>query len=78
MYHDLFASYAFGPRKSVSGSQLSTLGSKFLSGLTVQAGVRNIFNKIPPFDSYYLGTYYESPYGDLRLRTYWLSVKKAF
>ena len=78
-YHDLFVSYAFGPRKSTSGSELSTLSSKLLSGLSVQLGVRNIFNKTPPFDYYYyISNYYESPYGDLRLRTYWLSVKKSF
>jgi iron complex outermembrane receptor protein len=79
MYHDVFVSYAFGEKKSASGSPLSTLSNKLLSGVTVQLGVRNVFNKLPPFDYYYYNqNYYESPYGDLRLRTYWLTVKKTF
>ena len=77
-YHDLFVGYNFGKSPTDAGSKLKALGNKLLVGLTVQVGVRNVFNKVPPFDYFYSGTYYESPYGDLRLRTYWLSVKKAF
>jgi outer membrane receptor protein involved in Fe transport len=77
-YHDFFLSYAFGKQHASSGSKLHTFESALLDGLTVQLGVRNIFNKVPPFDYYYSDNYYESPYGDLRLRSYWLSVKKTF
>ncbi|MEJ1971972.1 MAG: TonB-dependent receptor [Lacunisphaera sp.] len=78
MYHDLFVGYAFGKQRVESGSKLHALGSSLLDGLTVQAGVRNIFNKVPPFDVYYSNNYYLSPYGDTRLRSYWLTVKKTF
>lgn len=77
-YQDLFASYAFGKQRPASDSNLPALGSSVLGGLTVQLGVRNLFNRVPPFDYFYSGNYFESPYGDLRLRTYWLSVKKTF
>ena len=75
MYHDLFVSYAFGKATASVGSKPRAFG---LDGLTVQLGIRNVFDKVPPFDYFYSGNYFESPYGDLRLRTYWLSVKEAF
>jgi len=78
IYHDAFVSYAFGQKKSGPGSRLSTLGPKLLSGLTVQVGVRNLFDRVPPFDVKYDNNYYLSPYGDLRLRSYWVSLKKEF
>lgn len=79
IYHDLFVGYAFGDKqKTESLSRLSKFGSKLLSGVTVQLGVRNVFDKIPPFDVYYSTNYYLSPYGDTRLRSYWLTLKKAF
>ena len=77
-YQDLFISYAFGKQHAKGGSKLGTLGSSLLDGLTMQLGVRNVFNKAAPFDVYYDTNYYESPYGDMRLRSYWLSVKKTF
>ncbi len=50
-----------------------------LSDTSVQLGVRNIFNKVPPFDA--LGgvsQQWYSTYGDARLASYYLTVKKAF
>ncbi|MDB6113245.1 MAG: hypothetical protein JWQ62_190 [Lacunisphaera sp.] len=75
MYHDFFAGYAFG---RVSASRFK--GERLLDGVTVQIGVRNVFDKSPPLDVNNNGnaTYYLSPYGDMRLRSYWLSVKKMF
>jgi outer membrane receptor protein involved in Fe transport len=46
----------------------------------VQFGIRDIFDKAPPLDVNSNGdtTYYLSPYGDMRLRSYWLSLRKEF
>jgi outer membrane receptor protein involved in Fe transport len=74
-YHDVFASYSFG--KTVrSDSKWPRLGTTILTGMTIQVGVKNIFGKLPPYDANY--AYYTSPYGDLRLRSYSLSVRKEF
>lgn len=76
-YHDLLVGYTFGQQSDRIGKLRKTF-STLCNGLTVQFGVRNVFNKIPPMDAFYSSNYYESPYGDMRLRSYWLSVKKAF
>jgi len=47
-----------------------------LSNLTVQVGIKNLFNTLPPFDAYY-NPYYYSPYGDPRLRDYRISIRKS-
>jgi outer membrane receptor protein involved in Fe transport len=67
-YNDVTLGYAFG-----TGS-----GRRILDGLSIQVGVKNVFNKIPPFDAGPYGVLMESPYGDLRLRDFWISVKRAF
>lgn len=77
IYHDLFVSYDFGN----AGATRNTRGviPALLSGVTLQAGVRNVFDKVPPYDFYYsFSQYFLSPYGDTRLRSYWLSLTKAF
>lgn len=74
-YHDLFASYTFG--KTVRGDgKWQRVGASVLTGMTIQVGVKNVFGKLPPYDAGY--SYYTSPYGDLRLRSYSLSVRKEF
>jgi outer membrane receptor protein involved in Fe transport len=65
-YHAIFGSYGFG--KTRAG---------LLSSLTIQFGIKNLFNKLPPVDAFY-EPYYYSPYGDPRLREYSVSIKKAF
>lgn len=69
IYHDVFASYDFG---------LSGTASSWLDKTEIQLGIRNIFNEAPPFDANarYFGMF--SPYGDPRMATYSLSIKKAF
>lgn len=75
-YHDVFAGYAF--RRGIGRSN-GKLVHLFLDGLQVQAGIRNLFNKAPPFDAYAVyNNYYASQFGDLQLRTYWVSVRKQF
>ena len=67
MYHDIYASYV------VEQGRSDTL----LSNLTIQFGIKNVFNKLPPFDAF-AGPYFYSPYGDPRLRDYRLGVRKSF
>lgn len=78
MYHDLFVGYAFG-KTAYESRTWGAAGSKLMDGLTVQFGLRNVFNKAAPLDVAYLDTNYAlSPFGDIRLRTYWLALKKSF
>jgi len=72
-YHDVYASYAFDS----SGSRESAGLAQILSGVTVQVGVKNLFDELPPFDAAF-GSYYYSPYGDPRLREYRVSLRKVF
>jgi outer membrane receptor protein involved in Fe transport len=68
-YHDLFVTYR------VHGSAAAPA---FLAGTEWQLGVRNVFNTTPPLDvSNAFGGYY-SGFGDPRLASYYLSVKKSF
>ncbi len=53
------------------------MGDKLASDWTIQAGIKNVFNTLPPFDAGF-APYYYSPYGDPRLRDLWVSVKKEF
>jgi iron complex outermembrane receptor protein len=74
IYHEVFGSYAFG---KTSLGQTSGVARHLLSNLTLQFGIKNLFNTQPPFDAYN-APYYYSPYGDPRLRDYWLSIRKSF
>lgn len=67
-YHDVFASYRFGN----TGNSMA-----LLSGVQLQLGVRNVFNTKPPVDMASFGTYYSS-WGDPRLSSYYLTLRKAF
>jgi outer membrane receptor protein involved in Fe transport len=64
IYHDIVGTYRFDG------------ASSWLEGMQVQVGVKNVFNTRPPFDASYASFY--SPYGDPRLATYYVSLKKAF
>lgn len=71
IYHNLVGSYRFPEADG---------GWSLLSGFAVQAGIKNLFDATPPLDVYY-GTfrgYYASPFGDPRLRSYWVSLSKDF
>jgi len=57
--------------------QASGIAHGALSDLTIQLSVKNLFNKLPPFDAYYT-PYFYSPYGDPRLRDYRLTLSKGF
>lgn len=74
IYHGVFASYASGSNPI---GQHAGAVSHLLSNLEIQLSVKNIFNTLPPFDAFY-SPYYYSQYGDLRLRTYRISIVKGF
>ncbi|MBL8269157.1 TonB-dependent receptor domain-containing protein, partial [Steroidobacter sp.] len=71
-YHDAVLEYRWQDESS------GTLSDRLLSGTTVQLGISNVFDKTPPFDAYYNFNNYISPFGDARLREYWLSLTKRF
>jgi len=71
IYHDLSAGYGFPTRSS-------SLAGDLLSGIEVQAGIKNVFNKRPPFDAGNFQFYYYSYFGDPRLAAYYLTLKKVF
>jgi iron complex outermembrane receptor protein len=52
-------------------------GYRLPQNIEVQAGIKNVFNKKPPFDAG-AGSMYYSYLGDPRLASYWLSLKAAF
>lgn len=70
-YHDVHVSYQF-PGRGLNSGRVAQL----LANTSVQFGVKNVFSTEPPYDvSSYLGY---SAYGDLRLASFWLSLKKEF
>jgi iron complex outermembrane receptor protein len=71
-YHNVSVGY------EVPGEGGSAWAGNALSGVSVQLGIRNVFNKVPPFDAYYNSSYYHSPFGDARLRSYYLTLAKKF
>lgn len=50
---------------------------RFPQKITVRAGINNVFNKMPPVDASQQPLFY-SPFGDPRLRTFYLGVTKGF
>lgn len=75
IYHDIFLSYAFGKLEAGEGAWRRA-GMRLFSGMSVQLGIKNVFNTWPPFDAGF--SFYTSPYGDPRLRTYSVSLRKEF
>ncbi|MBL8266258.1 TonB-dependent receptor domain-containing protein, partial [Steroidobacter sp.] len=72
LYHDIYASYQFD--KAGGGG----LADSLLSNVGVQVGIKNVFDKVPPFDAYYAASNYYSPFGDPRLRSFYLTLQKKF
>lgn len=65
-YHDVMASYRF-----------PEADSGWLDGVSLQFGIKNLFDRVPPLDVSGLAGWV-SGYGDMRLRTYYLNVRKKF
>ncbi len=68
-YHDAFVGYAF-PAFGAGGL------ARAWSGVTVQVGAKNVFNKAPPFDG--AAARFFSPYGDLRRGSFYITLRKRF
>jgi iron complex outermembrane recepter protein len=77
-YHDINLGYAFGSDYAWQSHRLG----RWLDGLSIQLVVQNVFDKAPPFDMYYgisgANNFYLSPYGDVLLRNFALTVGKRF
>ncbi|WP_162314142.1 TonB-dependent receptor [Pseudoxanthomonas yeongjuensis] len=68
-YQDVYLGYAFGL------SDRHGMGN-IVEGLDLKVGVRNLFNRTPPFD--YSTLNYYSYLGDPRLASYYITVTKSF
>lgn len=69
IYHDVFARYQFSGEESLVPS--------ILKNTDIQLTIKNVFNKDPPVDVSNTISLY-SLYGDPRLATYLLSMRRAF
>lgn len=69
-YHDAVVEYSWDERGGALGA--------LQSGLTLQFGINNVFDKQPPLDVYQNLNGYGSPFGDWRLREYWVALSKRF
>jgi outer membrane receptor protein involved in Fe transport len=68
-YHDLFVTYRI-PHSNFAGG--------LLTNTEWQLGIRNLFNTRPPLDVSNASGGYYSGFGDPRLASYYVSLKKAF
>jgi hypothetical protein len=71
IYHDLSVGFTFHDA-SISNASLTSL----LENVSIQVGLKNVLNKAPPFDANNI--YYYSRFGDPRLRTFRITLSKAF
>lgn len=74
-YSDVFVSYRFPGRGH--GVSNKAWRDRLVRDTEIQLGVNNVLKQIPPFDPGSFGSYPYSTYGDLRLREYRISIKKA-
>lgn len=80
IYHNLLVGYSIPTHGSFSGEASEAASPQTrgaFSGLSILFGIKNVFNSAPPFDAFF-APYYYSPFGDARLRSYWLSISKDF
>jgi hypothetical protein len=76
LYHDIFGSYVFG-RRGTKTADRSRFDRIFLQGVTLKAGVRDVFDTAPPLDAF-RSPYFYSNFGSPRMREYWISLTKQF
>ena len=72
IYHNAYVSYRFG-----GGDAASRLRS-LTRGLELQVGIENVFDHVPPYEGNSPNGFTFSTWGNLRLREYRLSLRKAF
>jgi outer membrane receptor protein involved in Fe transport len=72
IYHDLYVTWRPG--------HATDMPSHLLEGVELQLGLRNIFDRTPPFDAFAYSLYgmFHSPLGDPLGRNYQLSLTKRF
>lgn len=73
-YHDIFVARRF-PQATARDA---AWWQRTLSRSELQLGIQNVLNTVPPFDAYYSPNYLVSRYGDARLATYTITVRKNF
>ena len=78
IFHDLIIGYNFGRIAAIGRPSGSFLGNRMFDGLSFQLGIKNVFNKAPAFDASPFASGYMSSYGDNRMRSFWLTVKRVF
>jgi outer membrane receptor protein involved in Fe transport len=78
IFHDLIIGYNFGRIAAMGRPSGSFLGNRMFDGLSFQLGIKNVFNKAPAFDASPFANGYMSSYGDNRMRSVWLTVKRVF
>lgn len=71
--HDAVVSYQFG--ESTSGREGV---DRILAGTTLTLGIRNIFDTAPEFDAGPFGLGFFSPFVDIRMREYWITLRRTF
>lgn len=76
VYHDIFGSYVFGRGGRKNAPQYQFIHT-LLKGVTLKAGIRDLFDTAPPIDAF-RSPYFYSNYGSPRMREYWVSVRKDF
>ncbi len=73
-YHDVFAGYRF---RAPTASQRSW--RSWLANTELQFGIKNVLDRVPNWAAQSSTTgNFVGAFGDLRLATYWLSLKKTF
>lgn len=70
IFHDMFVGY-----KIPAARDGITTSRRLLAGLALQVGIKNVFNTPPAYDA---NTTWHllSPYGDIRMASYYLSLRK--
>jgi outer membrane receptor protein involved in Fe transport len=70
--HDVYLGYAYERIEGARGWRQRTT-----SGLSLQVGIKNAFDVAPAFEAGEGGRFH-SPYGDLRMRSYYFTLRKRF
>jgi len=74
LYHDVNAGFRI-PKATGSGSKWRYL----TQGISIQVGVKDIFNHAPPYDAIYgIAPFWYSTYGSIDMAEYYITFKKSF
>lgn len=78
VFHDVVVGYNFGRIASNGRESKSILASRIFDGVSVQLGLKNVFNSAPAFSTSPFSNGLLSGYGDNRMRSIWINLKKTF